>query len=94
MIDWSKNVITEPPLFKNIPLQDIEEMASTGRSFEFGPLLKLPCHTQAVKRHVKIITEASKHVCGNDGRDGYIRSILKSRKEIPSFRSKKSFMYI
>ena len=92
MIDWSKNVITEPPLFKNIPLQDIKEMASTGRSFEFGPLQKLPCHTQAVERHVKIITEASKHVCGNDARDGYIRSILKSRDEIPSFTSKKSFM--
>ncbi|KAF2893076.1 hypothetical protein ILUMI_13097 [Ignelater luminosus] len=33
-------------------------------------ILKFPCHSQAVKRYVKLVTEASVAVCGNDARDG------------------------
>src|SRR6218665_1785208 len=33
-----------------------------------------PCHTQAVKRHVKLVTEAATAVCGQNSRDGFNRA--------------------
>ena len=50
---------------------------------------KFPCHKQAAERTVKLVTEASKKVCGHNKRDGFIRSTLKSRKTMPEFRYKR-----
>ncbi|KAF2903508.1 hypothetical protein ILUMI_02675 [Ignelater luminosus] len=36
-----------------------------------------PCHTQAVERCIKLVTEASQAVCGDDVRDGFIGVRLK-----------------
>jgi len=33
-----------------------------------------PCHTQAVERAVKLVTDASTAVCGESARDGFIRA--------------------
>ncbi len=40
------------------------------------------CHSQAVERYVKLVTETSAAVCGNDTRDGFIRSRIESRTEL------------
>jgi len=50
-----------------------------------------PSHTQAVERHVRVVTEAAKAVYGAENRDGYIKAKLKSRKEMPKFNSKKDY---
>lgn len=50
-----------------------------------------PCHTQAVERAVKTVTEAALAVCGGERRDGFIRSRIESRKNMPKFESKKDF---
>lgn len=52
-------------------------------------LSKLPCHSQAVERCVKVVTEASKHVAGEPGREGYIIAKLRHRSIMPSFTTKK-----
>ena len=52
---------------------------------------KYPCHTQVVERCVKIVTEASKSVCGFEARDARIRSKIKSREMMPCFKSKMYF---
>ncbi|CAG9839024.1 unnamed protein product [Diabrotica balteata] len=42
-----------------------------------------PCHTQAMERCVKIITDVSIKVCDEESRDGYIRAKLNTRKNLP-----------
>ena len=57
MIKWIVFNVTPPPLLRNVPDDKIEEMIKTGI-----PLIpdfnKFPCHTQAVERCVKLVTEA------------------------------------
>ena len=50
-----------------------------------------PCHTKAVERIIKEVTDASLKVCGYDARNGYIMSRLASRAKIPCFESKANF---
>ena len=72
MIDWRKEPITEPPVTKEIDdetlLRFIHEDISPIVGFS-----RYPCHTQAVERHIKLVTEASVSVCGQESRDGFIR---------------------
>ena len=51
----------------------------------------IPCHTQAVERHIKIVTEASASVIGMKNRDSFILNKLESRKVMPKFESKCDF---
>jgi hypothetical protein len=52
---------------------------------------KYPCHTQAVERCVKLVTEASSAVCGAKSRDGFIRVRLESREKMPYFNTKADY---
>ena len=62
LISWIDVDVTEPPLLSQIPTNEI-----SGRIFETNdallPLINVPCHTQALERHVKLVTEASQSVC-------------------------------
>lgn len=80
MINWHKTGETEPPVLKGVDLDELNI-----------DMLQYPCHTQAVERCVKLVTEASSKVCGEENREGYIASQIQSRKEIPKFESKKDF---
>ena len=42
-------------------------------------LLQDPCHTQAVERGIKVVSEAASAVIGEEARDGFIRQKLLSR---------------
>lgn len=89
LIDWQSTIITEPPLVTDVTYDELELIAKTGVSNmdEF----KIPSHTQAVERIVKEVTEASKCVCGSKERDGYIRSRLQDRKELPTYETKRDY---
>ncbi|ESO05609.1 hypothetical protein HELRODRAFT_171263 [Helobdella robusta] len=90
MIDWHATEITEPPLTKDITTEALEQMImDIPNNIEF---LKLPCHTQAVERMIKLVTEASLSVCGEKARDGFIRTKLASQNDIPKFETKKHFI--
>ena len=52
---------------------------------------RFPCHTQAVERCVKLITQASATVCGQKARDGFIRSRLEGRRITPTFNTKAQY---
>ena len=49
---------------------------------------RYPCHTQAVERHIKLVTEALAAVCGKESRDGFIRVRLESQAKMPKFETK------
>ena len=54
------------------------------------PSPDVECHTQSCERAVKETTIAASKVFGFERRDGYIRAKMKSRKLVPSVKSKKS----
>jgi hypothetical protein len=69
LINWQESYITEPPLTKNISDEDLKLLVATGDT----PVVdfpQFPCHTQAVERCVKLVTEASTAVCGAPVRVG------------------------
>ncbi|KAK4884825.1 hypothetical protein RN001_001096 [Aquatica leii] len=56
--------------------------------------LRLPCHTQAVERAVKTVTEASMQLCHKTAREALIKNKIISRTLMPKFESKKDFKVI
>jgi hypothetical protein len=93
LIDWTNCEILEPPITTLISSDDLIKI----RQGETVPLTKLadnislPCHNQAVERCVKEVTEASRHVCGEHARDGFIRARLLEREINPKFETKSDF---
>ena len=92
LIDWhATGTINEPPLTFGISeeelLQFIKQKETPSVTFP-----RLLCHTQAVERCVKMVTEASGAVCGADRRDGYIKVQLESRGLMPFFHTKRDYV--
>lgn len=56
LIYWQNISITEPSLTFKLPLKELEDIIQGTLVPDFG---KFSCHTQAVERCVKIVTEAS-----------------------------------
>ena len=97
MIDWNVDY-TEPPLTKNITSEELDGYISTRSfpgyeqwSFSKGSIVNIPCHSQAVERHVKLVSDSSKNVVGEFNRDGFMRSTIQSRKKMPMFETKSDF---
>lgn len=93
MIDWNQQKITPPPVLNNTSTDELRNILSSNDNepkyvWEFE---NFPCHTQAVERTVKLVTEAASTVCGFEMRDGFIRSTLESRQKNPIFDCKKQY---
>ena len=86
VIDWRKEIVTEPPLTKHLTDDQIRDIANTPLDIP-----KYPCHTQAVERAIKLVSEASEKVYGLNARDGYIRQVCRSRAVMPVFETKRDF---
>jgi len=90
LIDWQNTDITEPPLIADLADSVITDLVKNGES----PIIdfpRFPCHTQAVERCVKLVTQASAAVCGQASRDGFIRSRLESRRIMATFNTKADY---
>lgn len=88
MVDWSNTSITVPPLVSKVKFEDLKNIKHSiiGRQ-----IVNIPCHSQAVERAVKLVTEASKAVT-QANRHGFILSRIKSRSMMPKVNSKKDFI--
>lgn len=90
LIDWQNIKVTEPPITSNISTEDLKQFINSSAT----PMVdfpKFPCHTQAVERCVKLVTEAAKSVIGSVARDGFIHARIQGRQEMPNFESKQDF---
>lgn len=56
LINWNDCELTAPPVLSNVSDEELENMVQTGEIHDF---LRFPCHTQAVERYIKIVTEAA-----------------------------------
>jgi hypothetical protein len=81
----AKECSFEPPLTMLLSNEELDKIVDVRFTVD------IPCHSQAVERSVKMVTEASKSVYGFDARDGYIRAVLKSRHFMSTFQSKQDF---
>ena len=70
IINWQRTNLTEPPCTAHIPEEEIQSLIEIGDPIE-SELLNIPCHTQAVERSIKVVTEASSKVCGQMNRDAF-----------------------
>ena len=85
LINWLDFPRLEPPITCILTENDLDEAIKTG---SMPDLEKYPCHTQAVERHIKVITDAARSVCGKERREGYIRAKLESRKRMSKYSTK------
>lgn len=89
LIDWTTEKIFEPPFTSKYSDNEIWDKIMS-ENIDIC-IERLPCHTQAVERAIKLVTDASMAVCGTAARDGYIRARIKSRQEMPIFNTKSQF---
>ena len=87
IIDWSSIKSAEPPMFRSIESTQLKNNILTSEMIQFK---RFPCHTQAVERGVKLVTEASMAVC-EPQRDGFIRARIESRSAMKVFHTKSDF---
>lgn len=95
LIDLENAVYTDPPILRKIFVSGDEIMFLASKKLlehDFGTFLQdMPLHTQSVERCVKLTSSASKSVCGERSRNGYIANSLASRNLMPAFQSKKDY---
>jgi len=84
-------MVTEPPLISEIPLNEISSRVFEGNT-ESLQFIRVPCHTQAVERAVKLVTEASMSVCGETARNGFIKNRIQSRQQMAVFNKKSDYV--
>ena len=83
MVDLSS--VSSPPVLSNISSDELLQCLDNEK-WEF---FNYPNHTQAVERTVKLVTDVSSRVSGQQNRDGVIGATLKSRKILPKNDNKK-----
>lgn len=95
LIDFDNEMTTIPPILMNFDLSINDAKYYAQKKLcehDLGfDIMNLPCHTQSVERCVKIVTEASISVCGEQRRNGFIINTLQSRNNMPIFRNKRDF---
>lgn len=87
LISWAPGKVQEPSFTCGLSTTEILGFERVA----YNPP-KFTCHTQATERAVKLVTEASASVCGQEGRDGFIRARIHHRQEMPEFRTKANIM--
>ena len=83
-IDWGKAKVWEPRILEALTLEQIEAALQTPLNFP-----KYPCHSQTVERMVKLVTEVSSSVFGEERQQDKIVSVLASRKSRKAYDTKK-----
>ena len=86
MVDWNKELKTEPPLISRVSDDEVTRILDNP--------LEPPdwCnHTQAVERAIKAVTESYTAVTGVGERNGCIRQRTHSRKIMPKFNTKNDY---
>jgi len=85
LVNWIDFHRLPPPVTSKLTDNDLDE---TSRTASMSDIEKYPCHTQAVERYVKVVTDASWSVCGKERREGYFRAKLEFRKKMSKYTTK------
>jgi len=69
-----------PPALCGFSTNEVRENSHTNALFDFCN--SFPCHSQAVERAVKLVSQSSKTACGFERRHGVIKNIICARKKL------------
>ncbi|KAF2880389.1 hypothetical protein ILUMI_25805, partial [Ignelater luminosus] len=75
----------------NLPAMKMKNellLSSETKSVDFP---RFPCHTQAVERVIKLVTDSLRPVWCSEARKGFIKSRITLQKSMPKFETKKHF---
>lgn len=89
LIQWQCVQVTEPPITMKLSDSELDSFIADKTMFQCE---KYPLHTQSVERAIKVVSDVSSHVCGQESRDGFIHARLASRERISTFESKKYYL--
>lgn len=80
----------EPPVTKGLPKSTLLECIQNG-NFIRDLIGSIPCHSQAVERSIKLVSETSKVVSGEANRNAIVYTKLASRKILPQANTKSDY---
>ena len=86
IIDWNTISVHLPYIIECMSMEEI-----TASMWQPPCFPAFPLHTQSVERAVKLVTEASHQVEGEEGRHGWILSVLEARRIRKPFETKKDY---
>ena len=87
IIDWSKVKLHETRNLQRLTEEDLcAALISPVKYPDF------PCHSQSVERCVKLVSEVTKKIFGEENQKASILSIQSCRKSRPAFNSKKEYV--
>ncbi|GBL84505.1 hypothetical protein AVEN_272411-1 [Araneus ventricosus] len=78
----------EPPLLINLQFKEIKTMVKVRKTEEWS---KYPCYTQAVETCIRLESEVSESVYGEEKRHGFISNRIQSRSLIKHYNTKKDY---
>ena len=84
IIDWRDILVSEPVFTASITADEIKKMIVTRKFIDLNVPALPCCHTQSVKRHIKLVTRASSSVCDSSYRDGFILNTLSQERQCHS----------
>ena len=87
LITWDAETVTEPPLLRDLPDEELGCIRQTPLAVP-----SYPVH-QAVERAVRVVTEACERMQGEEARHGFIVTRMKHRRMLPSANSKQDFRH-
>ncbi|GBL90844.1 hypothetical protein AVEN_27962-1 [Araneus ventricosus] len=73
IINWNFCVVYPLPMLQDLSEDDIKSLINYDTT-PIKEIQKSTCHNQAMERCVKLMTEASNKICGQEARDGYMRA--------------------
>ena len=76
------------PVLRNLTTSEMVVCATKEAPEKYG-MLKIPCYSQAIERHVELASDASLKSCYVAERDVMIRAMKSSKAKINKFGSKK-----
>ena len=90
LVDWQSIDRCSPLVMKDMSDSEIITCVES-RATDKVDYPRFPCHTQGTERCIKLVTQASAAVCGEERRDGFIHARLHSRKIMKQFTNKAEF---
>ena len=77
--DWlAGDQIERTLLTRRVSSEDLTPLIKSKE--KLSALIDFPCYTQAVEKHIKLVTQPSKSVVETAVDDGFITNIIKGRK--------------
>lgn len=92
MVDMNDEDGIEPPITKNLSIDQIVECTKTPQNIVFNMLYGIPCHTQSVERAIRLLSERAQNVFTEENRNRSIYNKIECTKILPKTNTKADYI--